>query len=233
MSDPRPHLLADLRHRHPDRVAVAVRAAIKSTDAVGGVPFWPAHMSTARLAQDKAWADYWIDGGTKTDSLARLHVKSRHDWMHGVPRGPEPWQPLLADLDLGKPDKTKSGSTPPQPWPPKRKWHAQNGAAPASGPLSRNGETVHEARAKIAAKVNAAAASNDNYVGIDVTKNPRLYALAQGVRPPRKTKTPEELARAAMMKQIAAIPPQIQGGDYLYEPPVAYVPSAGLFFDRL
>ncbi|KAH8054651.1 hypothetical protein JL722_8590 [Aureococcus anophagefferens] len=56
MSDPRPHLLRDLRERPPDRLAVSVRAAVK--DADGGLNFWPGHTSAPRdgpgLGQDRA-----------------------------------------------------------------------------------------------------------------------------------------------------------------------------------
>ncbi|KAH8053300.1 hypothetical protein JL722_9523 [Aureococcus anophagefferens] len=92
MSDPRPHLLRDLRERPPDRLAVSVRAAVK--DADGGLNFWPGHTSTARLATDPAWVDHWMGGGAKKNGLHRVFIPNRHDWMHGIPRAAGPWEPL-------------------------------------------------------------------------------------------------------------------------------------------
>jgi len=91
MSDPRPHLLRDLRERPPDRLAISVRAAVK--DADGGLNFWPGHASTARLATDPAWVDHWMGGGAKKNGLHRVFIPNRHDWMHGIPRAAGPWEP--------------------------------------------------------------------------------------------------------------------------------------------
>ena len=179
MSDPRPHVLADLRARFPDRLAVSVRAAVVARDAAGGVPFWPSHSWTSKLATDQAWADAWMAGGAKVDGGYRLHVGSRHDWLMGIPRTPGPWQP---------PDLPGAAPKGPPPSPPPK----GGGAPPKAPPPAKPGRARPTKRlprgegARLKAEMEA-----------------------QGlVKPVKKPKTAEELAQEAEWTRISAMPPE-------------------------
>jgi hypothetical protein len=194
MSDPRPHLVADLMARYPDRLAVSVRAAVVADDEARGVPFWPAHSWTAGLATDKAWADAWMRGGAKVDGSYRLHAPSRHDWLLGIPRTPGPWKPPEAGGGAAqKPPPPPQAPAASGPWPakPARSGGHRGGRKPPRNPdPARRGENALR----------------------------KAEMEAQGLKKPEpRVYTAEEIAAAREWARISAFPPETAGGDEMYD----------------